>query len=49
MKLHYFFRYVSKAEREFLSNVLMEELQLQSWYAVTWSALLGGETIVYVQ
>ena len=49
MKRHYFFRHMSKSERKFLQSVLMEELQIQSWYAITWSALLGGETIVNVQ
>jgi len=49
MKLHYFFRFLSRAEREFLESVLMEELQIQSWYGVTWSTLLGQEVIVTLQ
>ena len=49
MKLHYFFRHISRAERELLDAVLMEELQFQSWYAITWSTLLGGETFVVIQ
>jgi hypothetical protein len=49
MKRHYFFRHMSKSERRLLQTVLMEELQIQSWYAIAWSTMLGGETIVNVQ
>jgi len=49
MKLHYYFRHLSRAERELLESVLMEELEAQTWYGVAWSALLGGETLITLQ
>ena len=49
VKRNYFFRHLTRAEKEFLVGVLMEELQIQSWYAVGWSDLLGGETFLMLQ
>jgi hypothetical protein len=49
MRLHYFFRYLSKSERELMEQVLLEEMQVQSWYSLVWIDFMGGETIIPLQ
>lgn len=48
MKMNYSFSKLSRSEREFLEAVLMEELEMQTWYAVTYSKMFG-EILVMVQ
>lgn len=48
-RTHYFFRELSKAEREFCEAVLYEELENQTWYVVSCSVQLAGEVIIPVQ
>jgi hypothetical protein len=49
MRKRYSFTHLSRSEREFLESVLAEEVEIQSWYAVSWSRLMGTETIVSLQ
>ena len=49
MRRRYTFAHLSKWEREFLEAVLMEEVEIQAWFAVTWCDLLGEETLVTLQ
>ncbi len=49
MKKHYFFQALSRAERERLEYVLLEELDIQMWYAVTVCKTLGGEVFLTLQ
>jgi hypothetical protein len=48
MKIHYHFARLSPNEREILRMVLLEEIEMQRWYAVRWSVLLGREEIIYL-
>jgi hypothetical protein len=49
MKIQYRFAKLSKDEREFLQLVLMEEMDIQRWFAVAWSSLLGVEVLLTLQ
>jgi hypothetical protein len=49
MKMHYYFHDLSRAERERLEYVLLEEIDIQMWYAVTVCRTLGGETFLTLQ
>ncbi len=49
MKVRYTFARLSRSEREFLEAVLLEEMDYQTWYAVTYSKALAGEVLVMLQ
>jgi len=49
MKIRYRFAQLSKGEKEYLEMILLEEIEIQSWYAITYSRILGGELILSVQ
>lgn len=49
MKMQYRFVELSKGEREFHEMILMEEIEVQSWYAITYSSLFGEEIFLTVQ
>ncbi|MEK7512983.1 MAG: hypothetical protein AAB601_02175 [Patescibacteria group bacterium] len=49
MKHQYRFKPLSDSEREFLEAVLMDEVEVQSWYAVTYSSILAEEVFLTVQ
>ena len=49
MKKQYRFVELSKGEREFHEMILMEEIEVQSWYAITYSSLFGEEIFLSVQ
>jgi hypothetical protein len=49
MKKHYFFQALSRAERERLEYVLLEEMDIQMWYAVTVCRTIGGELFLTLQ
>jgi hypothetical protein len=49
MRKRYAFTHLSRSERQFLEAVLAEEVELQTWYAVAWSGLLGAETLIGLQ
>ena len=49
MRKRYVFVHLSRSEREFLEAVLAEEVEIQTWYAVSWSRLLAAELFVGLQ
>jgi hypothetical protein len=49
MKMHYYFHDLSRAERERMEYVLLEELEIQMWYAVTVLKGFGGEVFISLQ
>ena len=49
MKMRYHFHDLSRAERERLEYVLLEEMDIQMWYAVTVCRTLGGEVFLTLQ
>ena len=49
MKIQYRFAKLSKDERELLQMVLMEEIDVQRWFAVAWCATVGAEIILPLQ
>jgi len=49
MKIQYRFAKLSKDERELLQMVLMEEIDIQRWFAVAWCATVGAEIILPLQ
>jgi len=49
MRKRYAFTHLSRSERQFLEAVLVEEIELQTWYAVAWCGLLGAETLIGLQ
>ena len=49
MKINYSFPRLSQVEREYLEMVLLEEMEMQSWFAVTYSKALRGELFLMLQ
>jgi hypothetical protein len=49
MKIHYTFPVLSEEEQELHRAVLLDELQLQAWYAIACSSLLRQEIILPLQ
>jgi hypothetical protein len=49
MKKKYMFGKLSKSERETLEQILLEEMEIQTWYAVLFSSVMGGETLISIQ
>jgi len=49
MKINYSFPRLSQMEREYLEMVLLEEMEMQSWFAVTYSRAFGGELFLMLQ
>jgi hypothetical protein len=49
MKMRYHFHDLSRAERERLEYVLLEEMDIQMWYAVTVCRTIGGEVFLTLQ
>ncbi len=49
MYTNYYFADLSRREREMLEMILLEEMEIQSWFAVTVSDLLGEEVILTLQ
>ncbi|MGA9116902.1 MAG: hypothetical protein WB626_09015 [Bacteroidota bacterium] len=49
MKKLYRFTPLSKDERELLEMILLEEMDIQSWYAVTFSSIFGEEVFLSIQ
>jgi FixJ family two-component response regulator len=49
MKTNRRFGKLSRSEREFLEMVLLEEMDRQMWYAVSFSTILGGELFLALQ
>ena len=49
MRRRYSFPTLSRADRELHDAVLLDEVHLQAWYAVSWSTLLGCELFLVLQ
>ena len=49
MKKQYRFVELSKGEREYYEMILMEEIEVQSWYAITYSSIFAEEVFLTVQ
>ena len=49
MKRKYRFSELSKDEREYIEMILLEEIDVQSWYSITYSSLFGEEIIIAIQ
>ncbi|MDH3253105.1 MAG: hypothetical protein OEM41_09960 [Ignavibacteria bacterium] len=49
MKKRYRFAQLSKDEKEYLEMVLMEEIEIQSWYFVAYISMFSEELIMTVQ
>jgi len=49
MRMRYHFHDLSRAERERLEYVLLEEMDIQMWYAIAVSKTLGGELLLTLQ
>lgn len=49
MKINYSFPRLSQGEREYLEMVLLEEMDMQNWFAVSYCRALGGELFMILQ
>jgi len=49
MKTSFGFEHLSRAEREFIEQVLLEEMDFQRWLAVAYSVILAQEIIIPLQ
>jgi len=49
MKITYSFFKHSQNEREFYEMVLLEELDMQRWYSVTYNSILAEEQFLNLQ
>jgi hypothetical protein len=49
MRMHYRFTPLSKDERELLETILLEEMDVQSWFVVTYSSIFAEEIFVTTQ
>ena len=49
MKKTYRFTQLSKGERELLEMILLEEIDVQAWYAITYSCILSEEVFMSIQ
>lgn len=49
MKKRYHFSELSKDEREYLEMILMEEIDIQAWYAITYSSIFAEEVFLTTQ
>lgn len=49
MRRKYRFSDLSKDEREYLEMILLEEIDVQRWYTITYCAIFGEELILGIQ
>lgn len=49
MKVVYRFRQLSRGTHEFHEAVLMEEIEVQVWYAVHFSVMMNDEVFMCIQ
>jgi hypothetical protein len=49
MYTNYYFSAISRRERELLEMVLLEEMDIQSWFAVAYCGTFGGEILLTLQ
>jgi hypothetical protein len=48
-KMKYQFAELSRTEREYLEMVLLEEMDMQTWFSVVYTDLIDGEVLVTLQ
>jgi hypothetical protein len=46
MRIRYYFGRLSKEQQEALVAILLEEMDMQAWYAVSYSTIMGGEILL---
>jgi hypothetical protein len=49
MYSNFYFADLSRHERELLEMILLEEMEIQSWYAVAYSCIMGEEIFLTLQ
>jgi hypothetical protein len=49
MRMKYRFVQLSKNEQELLEMILMDEIDVQAWYTVTYSGIFGEELLIAIQ
>ena len=49
MKMQYRFAELSKEEKEYHEMILLEEIDVQAWYAITYSKIFNEEVFITVQ
>ena len=49
MRIRYIFPRLTKEEKDFWEGVLLEEVDLQRWFAVASSRVFGGEILITLQ
>jgi len=49
VKKQYRFIELSKGEREYHEMILMEEIEVQAWYAITYSSIFAEEIFLTIQ
>jgi hypothetical protein len=49
MYANYYFADLSRRERELLEMILLEEMEIQTWFAITYSCIVGEEIFLSLQ
>jgi len=49
MNIIYRFRRLSRNEQEYVSMILSEEIELQSWFTVTYNPMMNDEVFLTLQ
>jgi hypothetical protein len=49
MNTNFYFADLSRHEREFLEMLLLEEMEIQTWFAITYSRIVGEEIFLSLQ
>ena len=49
MKINYHLRKLSQSEQELFAVVLLEEIELQNWFAVTFNPMMNEEVFLTIQ
>jgi hypothetical protein len=49
MYSNFYFADLSRHERELLEMILLEEMEIQAWFAVTYSCIMGEEILLTLQ
>lgn len=49
MEMNYHFGELSREEKEYHEMILLEEIDLQSWYAIAYSSIFGEEIFLTIQ
>ena len=48
-KMKYQFAELSRSEREYLEMVLLEEMDMQTWFSIVYTGLVDGELLITLQ